>query len=75
MEGYKNISFAFQIDFSSWLSCMENWSTLAQVLLVVISFFNQQREEVSYLKEKKTQKLALLKNNRDIFYMIKIYKP
>lgn len=50
MEGYKNISFAFQIDFSSWLSCMENWSTLAQVLLVVISFFNQQREEVSYLK-------------------------
>lgn len=53
MEGYKSISFAFQTDFSSWLSCMENWSTLAQVLLVLISFFNQQREEVSYLKKRK----------------------
>lgn len=60
MEGYKNISFAFQIDFSSWLSCMENWSTLAQVLLVVISFFNQQREgsKLPQEKNKKNPKLA-----------------
>lgn len=61
MEGYKNISFAFQIDFSSWLSCMENWSTLAQVLLVVISFSTNKEKEVSYLK-KKTKKPQNLLN-------------
>lgn len=63
MEGYKNISFAFQIDFSSWLPCMENWSTLAQVLLVVISFFNQQREgsKLPQEKNKKTPKTCLTK--------------
>lgn len=57
---------------------MENWSTLAQVLLVVISFFNQQREGSKLPQGKKTKtitttkkhQLALLKNNRDIFYMI-----